>query len=230
MSLSPKTQRFFILAWAVVKGFFWPVLGAVAIVAYGFWAPWLPSEKLREAVKAFFAILLFIMFFFGQYKRVEKQTEDKDSFQFVNEQLLSLQELVRKIRPAQPEVAAVPHVAVGEAGTLLDESRALLSSGHALAALLQGGVAFEHAVRSFARDYKDEKIEGVPLHELIKRMALVLPKEMIGELHALRVIRNRLTHVSKYELADLPDAERILTGYEWAVSELARMGQRPSAT
>lgn len=225
MQFSPTIRRFFLLAWAVTKGFFWPIAIAVCIVAYGALAPWQPTNDTKDKLKAFFAILFFIMFFFGQYKRVEKQTDDKDSFKSVNEQLLSLQELVRKIRPGRPE-SATTRVSVGDATSLLTESRKLLESGHALAALLQGGVAFEHALRAFALHFKGEESAHLPLHHLIARMA---PQEMIGELHALRQIRNRLTHISEGELSDLPDTNRVLDGYEWAVSELARIVKRESA-
>lgn len=226
MKLSPKVRRFLSLAWAVTKGFFWPVAIAVCIVAYGAFAPWQPTEGAKDKLKTFFATLFFIMFFFGQYKRVEKQTDDKDSFKSVNEQLLSLQDLIQRIRPGGRAESAEIRVSAGDAGSLLTESRSLLRSGHTLAALLQGGVAFEHALRAFARHFKGEEIARLPLHDLIRRMA---PEEMIGELHALRQIRNRLTHISESELSDLPDANRVLDGYEWAVAELARIVKRESA-
>ncbi|MCP1265061.1 hypothetical protein [Aeromonas hydrophila] len=98
MQLSNTTRRFFQLAWAVTKSFFGPVALALCIVAYGALAPWQPPKELKDALSTFFAVLFFIMFFFGQYKRVEKQTDDKDSFKAVSEQLESLQDLVRKIR------------------------------------------------------------------------------------------------------------------------------------
>ncbi len=63
----------------------------------------------------------------------------------------------------------------------------------------------------------------LPLHDLIKRIA---PQELAGELHALRMIRNRLTHISENELSDLPDANRVLEGYEWAVNELTNILKR----
>jgi HEPN domain-containing protein len=219
MQLSPSARRFLTLAWAVTKGFFWPVAIAVSIVMYGVFGPWQPTQVFKDGMQAFFAILFFIMFFFGQYKRVEKQTDDKDSFKSVSEQLSSLQELVRKIPAERQEVSATTPVYRGDAGGLLAESRKLLGSGHTLAALLQAGVAFEHALRAFARHFKGEESARLPLHDLIRRMA---PKEMSEELHALRQIRNRLTHISEAELTDLPDAERVLNGYERAVSELNR--------
>jgi hypothetical protein len=222
MQLNLKTRRFLTLAWAVIKGFFWPVALALCIAGYGAFGPWQPQPEVKDAIKGFFAVLFFIMFFFGQYKRVEKQTDDKDSFKAVRDQLLSLQDLVRKIRPTHPVAApAKPiRVTVGDAGKLLSESRTLLTSGHPLAALLQGGVAFEHSMRAFARHFKGDETAHSPLHDLIRRIA---PQEMAGELHALRQIRNRLTHISEAELSDLPDAERVLAGYEWAVEELARI-------
>jgi hypothetical protein len=226
MHVTPNMRRFFLLAWAVIKGFFWPVAAAICIVAYGAYAPWQPSKEAKEHLQAFFAVLFFIMFFFGQYKRVEKQTDDKDSFKNVNEKLISLQELVRAIRPTQVSTVSTSRVAVGDASTLLAESRTLLESGHALAALLQAGVAFEHSLRNFARHFKGEEAAVGPLHEIIRRMA---PQEMTGELHALRMIRNRLVHVSENELSDLPDAERILAGYEGAVAELSHIVRRESA-
>lgn len=227
MHISPSVRRFPSLAWAVIRGFFWPVAIALAIVAWGAFAPWQPSEDTKGKVKAFFAILFFIMFFFGQYKRVEKQTDDKDSFRSVNEQLLSLQELVRKIRPAaRPEISTPSRIFVGDASSLLVESRVLLKAGHMLAALLQGGVAFEHALRAYARHFKGDESTALPLHDLIHRLA---PNEMKGELHALRQIRNRLTHISETELSDLPDANRVLDGYEWAVNELGNMVRRDEA-
>jgi hypothetical protein len=229
MQPSPKAKRFLALAWVVVKGFFWPVLLALGIVLYGRWGPWQPSKEQKDAVQAFFAILLFIMFFYGQYKRVEKQSEDKDSFKSVNDQLLTLEDLVRKIRSSEATPTTIPKVSVGDTAALLAESRDLLKSGHTLAALLQGGVAFEHAVRSAANRYRKDQPGYAPLHQLIQRLALVLPNQVVSELHALRMIRNRLTHVSEYELSDLPDANRVLSGYEWAVSELSAVGQHQVA-
>ncbi|VVE18527.1 hypothetical protein PIN31009_03007 [Pandoraea iniqua] len=227
MQINPSVHRILSLALAVIRGFFWPVAIALAIVAWGAFAPWQPSNDIKDKVKAFFAILFFIMFFFGQYKRVEKQTDDKDSFKSVNEKLLSLQELVRKIRPADhPETPTPSQISVGDASSLLVESRALLKSGHTLAALLQGGVAFEHALRAFARHLKGDESAALPLHQLIRH---VVPQEMMGELHALRQIRNRLTHISEAELSDLPDANRVLDGYEWAVAELGNMVRRDEA-
>jgi hypothetical protein len=219
MQLSPPARRFLTLAWAVTKGFFWPVAIAVSIVMYGAFGPWQPTQAFKNGIEAFFAILFFIMFFFGQYKRVEKQTDDKDSFKSVNEQLSSLKELIRKIPPVGSEIGAATRVSPGDAGGLLAESRKLLNSGHTLAALLQGGVAFEHALRAFARHFKGEESARLPLQDLIRRMA---PDEMSEELHALRQIRNRLTHISEAELTNLPDAERVLNGYERAVAELNR--------
>jgi hypothetical protein len=227
MQVSPTARRVFSLAWAVTKGFFVPVAIAICIVAYGTFGPWQPTPATKDKLQAFFATLFFIMYFFGQYKRVEKQTDDKDSFRTVSEQLLSLQDLVRKIRPSRPESGPTTRVSVGDAGSLLRESRRLLESGHALAALLQGGVAFEHALRAFAHHFKGEETARLPLHNLIRQMA---PEEMMGELHALRQIRNRLTHISESELSDLPDANRVLDGYEWAVAELARIVERENAT
>lgn len=217
MKLSSSTRRFFSLACAVIKGFFWPVAIAGLIVTYGAFGPWQPSLAIKDGLQAFFAILFFIMFFFGQYKRVEKQTDDKDAFKRVNEQLSSLQELVRNIPPGRPDTAPLMQLLGGETGALLAESRTLFESGHALAALLQAGVAFEHALRSFARRFKGEESARLPLHELISRIA---PEEMSAELHSLRMIRNRLTHISESELTDLPDANRVLDGYERAVTEL----------
>ncbi len=229
MPLSQKTQRFFTLAWAVVKGFFLPVALALCIVAYGAFGPWQPPQEVKDGIKSFFAVLFFIMFFFGQYKRVEKQTDDKDSFKSVSDQLLSLEDLVRKIRPTHTVTAPTSpiRVSVGDSGSLLAESRSLLVSGHPLAALLQGGVAFEHALRAFARHFKGDETAHAPLHDLIRRIA---PQEMLGELHALRQIRNRLTHISENELSDLPEAERVLAGYEWAVEELSKIVRRDRAT
>lgn len=229
MKVNQKTRRFFNLAWAVIKGFFLPVALAICIVLYGVFAPWQPPEQVKEALKTFFAILFFIMFFFGQYKRVEKQTDDKDSFKSVSDQLLSLQELVRKIRPTHSIYTINPsvRVKVSDSGSLLVESRELLKLEYPLAALLQGGVAFEHALRAFARYFKGEETAQLPLHDLIRRVA---PENMASELHALRQIRNRLTHISEQELSDLPEADRVLSGYEWAVSELTRIVEQQSNT
>ncbi|WP_454867143.1 hypothetical protein [Pseudomonas lini] len=108
----------------------------------------------------------------------------------------------------------------------MEESRSLLKSGHPLAALLQGGVAFEHAVRAFARHFKGDETANAPLHALISRIA---PDGLEDELHALRQIRNRVTHISEAELSDLPDADRVLAGYQWAVETLTGIVKRDSA-
>lgn len=87
-------------------------------------------------------------------------------------------------------------------------------------------MAFEHALRAFAWHFKGDETARAPLHELIKRIA---PQEMAGELHALRMVRNRLTHISESELSDLPDAVRVLAGYEWAVETLTNLVRSDSA-
>lgn len=226
--MTSKPSRFLKLVWAVVRGFFVPVAIALCVVLYGVFGYWQPSQEFKDGIKSFFAILFFIMFFFGQYKRVEKQTDDKDSFKSVSDQLVSLQELVRKIRPSHAVASPSEPVRVtaGDSVDLLEESRRLLASGHPLASLLQAGVAFEHSLRAFARHFKGDEAAKLPLHDLIRRIA---PDEMVGELHALRQIRNRLTHISETELSDLPNADRVLSGYEWAVSELNQIAAREGA-
>ena len=52
---------------------------------------------------------------------------------------------------------------------------------------------------------------------------------MEDELHALRQIRNRATHISEAELSDLPDADRVMAGYQWAVVILTDIVKRNSA-
>jgi hypothetical protein len=225
MQINPKFKRFFKLAWAVIKGFFWPVTIAACIVIYGAFAPWQPPKEFKKLLGTFFAVLFFIMFFFGQYKRVEKQTDDKDSFQALNDHLISLEELVRKIPPSQSDVPPSSNAA-SDSGSLLEEAQGLLASGHSLAALLVGGVAFEHSVRAFARHFKGDEAARLPLHDLMTRIS---PQEMAKELHALRQIRNRITHISEAELSDLPDPERVLSGYQWAVESLAEFVSRDSA-
>jgi len=214
-------NRTLTLIWASIKGFGVPVLIAIGIVAFELWSPWQPDKRISEAGKSFIAALFFIMYFYGQYKRVEKQTDDKESFKGVNEKLLSLEDLVKQLHAAK--VSEPPSgEPLSNAESLLRDSQELLKSGHILAALLQGGVAFEHAVRNFARRYNPEQADGAPLMELIKRIEFMVPQGLVGELHALRMIRNRMTHVSERELNDLPDADTILASYQWAITELSR--------
>ena len=63
MQIDPKFKRFFKLAWAVIKGFFWPVTIAACIVIYGAFAPWQPPTEFKKLLGTFFAVLFFIMFF-----------------------------------------------------------------------------------------------------------------------------------------------------------------------
>ncbi len=210
------------IIFALIKNFGWPVLIAFLIVLFGIFSPWPIPLKIKDGASSFFAILFFIMYFYGQYNRVEKQTEDKHSFKGVSDKLIALEDLVKQLNQTTPlplNTPAAPPISTSAAELIL-EAKQLQKEGFVLAALLQAGVAFEHAMRSFAQHLDVVEADGASLGRLIQKLERFLPQEFLGEFHALRQMRNKFTHISEHEIKDLPDADLILRNYEWAISAL----------
>ena len=65
-----------------------------------------------------------------------------------------------------------------------------------------------------------EEAENIPLLKLIDRIGLNFDPGVVGEFHALRKIRNRVTHIREDELLELPDVDRILENYKWAINTI----------
>jgi hypothetical protein len=173
----------------------------------------------------------FVMWFVGQYLRAAKQLQDAD-------QLGVIATKVDSIAAAMTASAAAQGVAAPASGfpvpiqdtvsrVLMDEAHAAIQSGNTFAGLLTASVAFDHAVESAVRrlgaslDFRG----GLVRH--ISWLAQFTGRDIAKELHALRDARNRLIHL-RGEPPDLSAADRIWTGFRWAVWYLEQI-RRPEA-
>jgi hypothetical protein len=84
---------------------------------------------------------------------------------------------------------------------------------------LQAGVAFEHAVRSFAIRSGLEEAERMPLLKVLQKIDFLLPQGWQGEIHMLRKIRNQLAHATEQEIESI-EPEFVLKTYALAVAVL----------
>jgi uncharacterized protein YutE (UPF0331/DUF86 family) len=206
---------------AVLKSFGVPAAIALAIVLTQSLSPWTISAQISKSIGSFFSIVFFLMYFYGQYKRVEKQTEDKESFKGVSEKLNSLEYLVRQLKtPINPEAEWTGSPISASAASLITEAKEILSEGHVLASLLQAGVAFEQALRTFSRRLDRKQNMVGPLHRIIQSLNGLLPKDVLHEFNSLREIRNKLVHLQEEEIRELGNAKAILQHYEWAIATL----------
>lgn len=198
-------------------------LPALIAVGYGLW-DWSTSTgdfSLAEFFKVTFPALFFVMWFVGLYERAKKRDADSSSFEGLNSKVDNLTDLVGELRPTA-DAAARQRATSGAqfSSELIREAQTLHENGHVLASLLQAGVAFEQAVRSFARRGGLKEAEHMPLLSVLKKIDFLLPQGLEPEVHALRKIRNQLAHASEYELRDIGDTERILSNYEIVISIL----------
>jgi hypothetical protein len=179
-----------------------------------------------SSAKVFFPALFFIMYFYGQYKRVEKQTEDRASFEELSTNISTIKDAVEGLQAnTSPAVATFTvSQASDKPHMLMDEALELQKQGKNIASLLQAGLAFELAVRKFAsRIMKTEEYVNLSLLDVLRKIEKHVPKDIIGELHTLRQIRNRITHIRETELLDLPDVELTMNGYKWAMNTLENL-------
>lgn len=102
---------------------------------------------------------------------------------------------------------------------LINEAQTIYGAGFKLAALLQAGVAFEHAVRSFALRADLQEAERMPLLKILQKIDSLLPQGWRGEIHMLRKIRNQLTHATEQEIENI-DPGVVLNTYALAVAAL----------
>jgi hypothetical protein len=208
------------LVWALLKQLRYPV--AIA-AAYGLW-DWHESSQpfsLRAYLKLTMPALFFIMWIIGLYQREKKRTDDRESFGTLSSGLQSLTELVQKLTGA-PHAASAPPSTVGTSFSshLMSEAMNVYSAGHKLASLLQAGVAFEHAVRAFARRHGVENAEQMPLLRILQKIDFLLPQGWKGEFHTLRQIRNQLAHASEQELDRIERPDLVLNTYAAAIETL----------
>lgn len=207
--------------WSMLKQLFVPTLLAAV---YGLW-DWSSSGgnfELAEYLKIVMPALFFLMWFVGLYERQKKRSSDSQSFNALDQKLESLSDAVSNLnhshhRPA-PTLPSKSEESFSQ--SIMTEAETVFESGHHLAALLQGGVAFEQAVRSFAKSRKLADADRMPLLHILKKVDFLLPNGVEGELHALRQVRNKLAHASERELRDVDQAERILVAYRWAIDTL----------
>lgn len=209
--------------WSMIKQLLVP---AILAVGYGVW-DWHSSGgdfELSEYLKIVMPALFFLMWFVGLYERQKKRSSDSQSFNTLDQKLESLSEAVNKLSPkhSQPTATATPSATTSATFSqeMMAEAENVFKSGHHLAALLQAGVAFEQAVRSYAKASKLEEADRMSLLHILKKIDFLLPKGVEGELHALRQVRNQLAHASENELRHLDQAERILSAYRWAIETL----------
>jgi hypothetical protein len=180
--------------------------------------------EISAYLKVTLPALFFVMWFVGLYEREKKKATDRESFESLATGLRSLTDLVQGLRRSPHASTARPRIrpyGPAYSESLIDEAFRILANGHTLAALLQAGVAFEQAVRSFARRFDIEAANQAPLHRILQRVDRLLPEEWRDELHVLRQIRNQLAHASEKELSRIIEQpEIILNTYAAAISAL----------
>ena len=159
------------------------------------------------------------MWVIGLYQREKKRADDRTSFGNLSSDIQSLTDLVQKLSAA-PHGASPPPTILGTSFSshLMSEALKVFAAGHKLASLLQAGVAFEHAVRAFARRHGVENAEQMPLVRILQ--AVDLPNGWSGEFHTLRQIRNQLAHASEQELERIDRPDLVLNTYAAAIETL----------
>ena len=212
------------LVLALLKQLRYPV--ALAAV-YGLW-DWYESGKsfsFGAYLKLTMPALFFIMWIIGLYQREKKRTDDRESFGSLTTGLQSLTELVKKLSTA-PHAGSAPPAAVSTSfsSALMTQAMNVYSSGYKLAALLQAGVAFEHAVRAFAQRHGVEQADVMPLLRILQKIDFLLPQGWRGEFHVLRQIRNQLAHASEHELDRIERPDLVLNTYAAAIETLNQGG------
>lgn len=193
--------------------------------AYGL-IDWYASEKpfsLATYLKLCAPALFFIMWLMAMYERERKKTSDKEALSGLSSDIQSLKSLVTDLGSSRHAAApAAASVAYGPSFSqlLMSEADAVFQSGHKLAALLQAGVAFEQAIRSFAIRKGLESAERMPLLTILQKIDFLLPQGWQSEIHMLRKIRNQLAHASKSELSEIENADMVFRTYGLAIQAL----------
>jgi len=72
-----------------------------------------------------------------------------------------------------------------------------------------------------AKSHKLTEADRIPLLHIMRKLDSLLPPGVQEEFHALRKIRNQLTHSSESELHHIDNAENVLNSYLWAINVLA---------
>jgi hypothetical protein len=208
--------------WTVIKQLFIP---AVIAALYGIF-DWVSSSKGDFSLAAYLKItlpaLFFIMWFVGLYERAKKKNTDKESFENINTGIQSLTEIVKELQTSPHSHSPAPtpiQLGTTFSASLITEAFTIFKTGHKLAALLQAGVAFEHALRSFAVSRGVEDAEQMPLLRILQKIDFLLPQGWEGEFHMLRKIRNQLAHASEQEIEHI-EPEFVLNTYAMAIGVL----------
>lgn len=197
---------------------------AVLAVAYGAYDRYSSKESFSFSayLKVTLPALFFIMWIVGLFERAKKKSSDKDSFDNLNSGLQSLTELVKELKTS-PHSGGSAAAGTAPSGSfsafLINEAQAVYGAGFKLASLLQAGVAFEHAVRSFALHAGLEEAERMPLLKVLQKIDFLLPQGWRGEIHMLRKIRNQLAHATEQEIESI-EPEFVLKTYALAVAAL----------
>lgn len=208
-------------ALAVLKQLAIPAVLATVYGTYD-WYSSNGSFSFSAYLKVTLPALFFIMWIVGLFERAKKKSSDKDSFDNLNSGLQSLTDLVEKLKRAPHSGDAVA-TGVAPSGSfsafLINEAQTIYGAGFKLAALLQAGVAFEHAVRSFALRAGLQEAERMPLLKILQKIDSLLPQGWRGEIHMLRKIRNQLTHATEQEIENI-DPGVVLNTFALAVAAL----------
>ncbi|QPF75560.1 hypothetical protein G8A07_23335 [Roseateles sp. DAIF2] len=213
-------------AWPFVKKVLHQLKYPSAIAAVYGLLDWHFSGKpfsLAAYLKLCAPALFFIMWLVAMYERERKKSSDKEALSGLSSDIQSLKSLVTDLGSSRH--ASLPASAPIAYGTsfsqqLMAEADGVFRSGHKLAALLQAGVAFEQAVRSFAIRKGLAAAERMPLLTILQKVDFLLPQGWQGEIHMLRKIRNQLAHASKSELADIENADMVFRTYGLAIEAL----------
>ena len=196
---------------------------AVLAALYGVW-DWSTSEStfsLSKYIKVTLPALFLLMWFVGLYERAKKRESDSKSFETINQNIESLTELINQLQPAPvEEIELEEEVEQSYAQKLVYEAIKVFESGYKLAALLEAGVAYEQAIRAFAKAHDIINTDQIPLIHILNKLNSVLPPGIEDQFHSLRKIRNQLAHASESELHHIENAENLLNTYRWAVNVL----------
>lgn len=219
LGLSRKGQIFSVLARQLAV----PTVLACAWGLYD-WHSGGGSFVLANYVRTVLPALFLIMWFVGLYERARKRESDDANFTTLQSNVRSLGDLLRTVLQARPtlvgQVPALAETPPTFSASLIEEAEKLLQAGYTLAALLQAGVAFEHALRAFGAARGLEGANQMQLLSLLQKAELGIPKEWIGELHALRQMRNALVHASQSELERIAEPASLLGTYADAIRML----------
>lgn len=201
-----------------MRAFILPGILAGLIVWLG--AFWRPPQESVSAAKAYFSTLFFIMYFYSQYKRVQKEVSDKDGFLQVNGRL---DELIGRL-PLAPAIrsGATVDFAPQPPVTRIQLARRLAERGDAFGAIIEATVALEVALEHRAT-HGGRRIDlGRPVSG---DSFDSLPHDLQQQLRLLASIWNELKHLTAEQVSQRRDLDVVLRAYESAVDQLGALAR-----